>query len=187
MKWVRHMADYSQKEKELEREHLEKLVKEEDRSIKPMKEFESPEDIYELISSVSYPNAKAKHLAQMSRQLVELFGGEVPEDADDLVKLAGVGRKTANVIRAVWFGHATMAVDTHVYRVSHRMGLVPRTADTPRKVEDYLMKHIPAEDIPNAHHWILLHGRYICKSAKPLCDKCFFNEYCPKLLKDSKL
>ena len=111
----------------------------------------SEENIYELISSVSYPNAKAKHLAQMSRQLVELFGGEVPETADDLVKLAGVGRKTANVIRAVWFGHATMAVDTHVYRVSHRMGLVPRTADTPRKVEDYLMKHIPAEDIPNAH------------------------------------
>ena len=135
------------------------------------------EDIFELISSVSYPNAKAKHLAQMSRQLVELFGGDVPEATDDLVKLAGVGRKTANV----------MAVDTHVYRVSHRMGLVPRTADTPRKVEDYLMKHIPAEDIPKAHHWILLHGRYICKSAKPLCDKCFFNEYCPKLLKDSKL
>ena len=107
--------------------------------------------------------------------------------ADELEKLAGLGRKTANVIRAVWFGHATMAVDTHVYRVSHRMGLVPKTADTPRKVEDYLMKHIPAEDIPNAHHWILLHGRYICKSTKPLCDKCFFNEYCPKLLKDSKL
>ena len=147
----------------------------------------SEEDIYELISSVSYPNAKAKHLAEMSRQLVEMFGGEVPEAADDLEKLAGVGRKTANVIRAVWFGHATMAVDTHVYRVSHRMGLVPKTADTPRKVEDYLMKHIPAVDIPNAHHWILLHGRYICKSTKPLCDKCFFNEYCPKLLKDSKL
>ena len=147
----------------------------------------SEEDIYELISSVSYPNAKAKHLAEMSRQLVDMFGGEVPEAADDLEKLAGVGRKTANVIRAVWFGHATMAVDTHVYRVSHRMGLVPKTADTPRKVEDYLMKHIPAEDIPNAHHWILLHGRYICKSTKPLCDKCFFNEYCPKLLKDSKL
>ena len=147
----------------------------------------SEEDIYELISSVSYPNAKAKHLAEMSRQLVEMFGGEVPEAADDLEKLAGVGRKTANVIRAVWFGHATMAVDTHVYRVSHRMGLVPKTADTPRKVEDYLMKHIPAVDIPNAHHWILLHGRYICKSTKPLCDKCFFNDYCPKLLKDSKL
>ena len=112
---------------------------------------------------MSYPNAKAKHLAEMSRQLVDMFGGEVPEAADDLEKLAGVGRKTANVIRAVWFGHATMAVDTHVYRVSHRMGLVPKTADTPRKVEDYLMKHIPAEDIPNAHHWILLHGRYICK------------------------
>ena len=88
---------------------------------------------------------------------------------------------------SLMINHATMAVDTHVYRVSHRMGLVPKTADTPRKVEDYLMKHIPAEDIPNAHHWILLHGRYICKSTKPLCDKCFFNEYCPKLLKDSKL
>ena len=147
----------------------------------------SEEDIYELIKSVSYPNAKAKHLAEMSRQLVELFGGEVPEAADDLAKLAGVGRKTANVIRAVWFGHATMAVDTHVYRVSHRMGLVPSTADTPRKVEDYLMKHIPAEDIPNAHHWLLLHGRYVCKSAKPLCEQCFFNEHCPKQLKDSKL
>ena len=145
------------------------------------------EDIYELIKSVSYPNAKAKHLSEMSRKMVTDFGGKVPEEMAQLTTLPGVGRKTANVIRAVWFGKATMAVDTHVYRVSHRMGLVPRTADTPRKVEDYLMKHIPAEDIPNAHHWILLHGRYICKSAKPLCDKCFFNEYCPKLLKDSKL
>ena len=145
------------------------------------------EDIYELIKSVSYPNAKAKHLSEMSRKMVTDFGGKVPEEMAQLTTLPGVGRKTANVIRAVWFGKATMAVDTHVYRVSHRMGLVPRTADTPRKVEDYLMKHIPTEDIPKAHHWILLHGRYICKSAKPLCDKCFFNEYCPKLLKDSKL
>lgn len=145
------------------------------------------DEVYELIRSVSYPNAKAKYLVEMSCQLVERFNGEVPESAADLTSLAGVGRKTANVIRAVWFGKATMAVDTHVYRVSHRMGLVPATADSPRKVEDYLMANIPEADIPNAHHWLLLHGRYICKSAKPLCEQCFFNEHCPKRLKNSKL
>lgn len=145
------------------------------------------DEVYELIRSVSYPNAKAKHLVEMSCQLVERFNGEVPESAADLTSLAGVERKTANVIRAVWFGKATMAVDTHVYRVSHRMGLVPATADSPRKVEDYLMANIPEADIPNAHHWLLLHGRYICKSAKPLCEQCFFNEHCPKRLKNSKL
>lgn len=145
------------------------------------------EDIYELVKSVSYPNAKASHLLEMSRKLVSDFDGEVPEETNQLTSLPGVGRKTANVIRAVWYGKATMAVDTHVYRVSHRMGLVPQTADTPRKVEDYLMKHIPEEDIPNAHHWLLLHGRYVCKSAKPECGKCFFNDICPKLLKNSKL
>lgn len=145
------------------------------------------DEVYELIRSVSYPNAKAKHLVEMSCQLVERFNGEVPESAADLTSLAGVGRKTANVIRAVWFGKATMAVDTHVYRVSHRMGLVPATADSPRKVEDYLMANIPEADIPNAHHWLLLHGRYICKSAKPLCEQCFFNDHCPKRLKNSKL
>ena len=145
------------------------------------------DEVYELIRSVSYPNAKAKHLVEMSCQLVERFNGEVPESAADLTSLAGVGRKTANVIRAVWFGKATMAVDTHVYRVSHRMGLVPATADSPRKVEDYLMANIPEADIPNAHHWLLLHGRYICKSAKPLCEQFFFNEHCPKRLKNRKL
>lgn len=145
------------------------------------------DEVYDLIRSVSYPNAKAKHLVEMSCQLVERFNGEVPESAADLTSLAGVGRKTANVIRAVWFGKATMAVDTHVYRVSHRMGLVPATADSPRKVEDNLMANIPEADIPNAHHWLLLHGRYICKSAKPLCEQCFFNEHCPKRLKNSKL
>lgn len=145
------------------------------------------DEVYDLIRSVSYPNAKAKHLVEMSCQLVERFNGEVPESAADLTSLAGVGRKTANVIRAVWFGKATMAVDTHVYRVSHRMGLVPATADSPRKVEDYLMANIPEADIPNAHHWLLLHGRYICKSTKPLCEQCFFNEHCPKRLKNSKL
>lgn len=145
------------------------------------------EDIYELIKSVSYPNAKAKHLADMSSKIVSDFAGEVPEEMNELTSLPGVGRKTANVIRAVWFGKATMAVDTHVYRVSHRLGLVPRTADTPRKVEEYLMKHIPENEIPNAHHWILLHGRYVCKSARPECHKCPFTDICPKILKDSKL
>ena len=129
------------------------------------------DDIYDLIKSVSYPNAKAKHLVEMSRKLVCDFNGEVPSEMAQLVTLPGVGRKTANVIRAVWFGKATMAVDTHVYRVSHRLGLVPKTADTPRKVEDYLMKH----------------GRYVCKSANPDCGKCQFTDICPKLLKNSKL
>lgn len=145
------------------------------------------EEVYELVKSVSYPNAKAKHLVEMSHKLTDDFGGEVPESMELLTTLPGVGRKTANVIRAVWFGKATMAVDTHVYRVSHRLELVPSSADTPRKVEDYLVKHIPKEDIPNAHHWLLLHGRYVCKSVKPQCEQCPFDNFCPKILKNSKL
>ena len=147
----------------------------------------TPEEVYEYIKSVSYPNAKARHLVEMSKMLVSDYGGEVPSEPDQLMRLPGVGRKTANVLQAVWFGKATMAVDTHVYRVSHRLGLVPATANTPRKVEDYLMRHIPEADIPDAHHWLLLHGRYVCKSAKPMCDKCPFNNFCPKNIKGSKL
>lgn len=147
----------------------------------------TPEEVYEYIKSVSYPNAKARHLVEMSQMLVSDYGGEVPSEPDQLMRLPGVGRKTANVLQAVWFGKATMAVDTHVYRVSHRLGLVPATANTPRKVEDYLMRHIPEVDIPEAHHWLLLHGRYVCKSAKPMCDKCPFNDFCPKNIKGSKL
>ncbi len=147
----------------------------------------TPEEVYEYIKSVSYPNAKASHLVEMSKMLVSDYGGEVPSEPDLLMRLPGVGRKTANVLQAVWFGKATMAVDTHVYRVSHRLGLVPATANTPRKVEDYLMRHIPEADIPDAHHWLLLHGRYVCKSAKPMCDKCPFNDFCPKNIKGSKL
>lgn len=146
-----------------------------------------PEDVLEYIRSVSYPNAKARHLVAMARALVADHAGEVPESHNELVKLPGVGQKTANVVEAVWFGHATMAVDTHVFRVAHRLGLVPKEATTPLKVEQYLMRHIPQEDIPNAHHWLLLHGRYVCKSAKPLCADCPFDGFCPKLLKDSKL
>ena len=126
-------------------------------------------------------------LVDMSRMLVEKFNGEVPSTPDELTQLPGVGRKTANVIQAVWFGKPTLAVDTHVYRVSHRLGLVPSTANTPRKVEDYLMKNIPTEEVSDAHHWILLHGRYVCKSAKADCEHCPFDEICPKLMKDSKL
>lgn len=139
-----------------------------------------PEDIFEYIRSVSYPNSKAKHLVEMARMVVSDFGGEVPSDMDDLVKLPGVGRKTANVMQAVWFGRAAMAVDTHVFRVSHRLGLVPASANTPLKVEQELMKNIPADDVPDAHHWLLLHGRYICTSRKPHCEKCPFDGICPK-------
>lgn len=146
-----------------------------------------PDDVLEYIRSVSYPNAKARHLVAMARALVADHAGEVPESHNELVKLPGVGQKTANVVEAVWFGHATMAVDTHVFRVAHRLGLVPKEATTPLKVEQYLMRHIPQEDIPNAHHWLLLHGRYVCKSAKPICADCPFDGFCPKLLKDSKL
>lgn len=144
-------------------------------------------EIYEYVKSVSYPNAKAQHLVEMSQQLVEQFDGQVPGDMDSLTSLPGVGRKTANVIMAVWYGKPTMAVDTHVYRVSHRLGLVPATATTPRKVEDTLMKYIPKEDIPNAHHWILLHGRYICQSRTPKCGECPFDKICPKRTEHSKL
>ena len=139
-----------------------------------------PEDVFEYIRSVSYPNSKAKHLVEMARMVVSDFGGEVPSDMDDLVKLPGVGRKTANVMQAVWFGRAAMAVDTHVFRVSHRLGLVSATANTPLKVEQELMKNIPADDVPDAHHWLLLHGRYICTSRKPHCEKCPFDGICPK-------
>ena len=145
------------------------------------------EEVFGYIRSVSYPNAKAQHLVDMARMLVSNYGGEVPEAMSDLVKLPGVGRKTANVIQAVWFGKATMAVDTHVYRVSHRMGLVAKTDNTPLKVEQALMRNIPEADIPNAHHWLLLHGRAVCKSSKPLCGQCPFDALCPKRLEDSKL
>lgn len=146
-----------------------------------------PEDILEYIRSVSYPNAKSKHLVDMARALTERHGGEVPSDMNALLDLPGVGRKTANVIQAVAFGKSAMAVDTHVFRVSHRLGLVSAKDDTPYKVEQALIKHIPAEDIPNAHHWLLLHGRYVCTSRKPHCDKCDLESICQKKIENSKL
>ena len=144
-------------------------------------------EIYEYVKSVSYPNAKARHLVELARMLVSEFGGEVPNDFDALLRLPGVGRKTANVMQAVAFGQSAMPVDTHVYRVSHRLGLVPSTADTPLKVEKMLVKHIPAEDLARAHHWLLLHGRYVCTSRKPHCDKCELSNICPKKIENSKL
>ena len=137
------------------------------------------EDVLEYISSVSYPNSKAEHLVKMARLLTERHDGEVPSDMNLLLDLPGVGRKTANVIQSVAFGKSTMAVDTHVFRVSHRLGLVPKSADTPYKVEQALVKNIPAEDIPRAHHWLLLHGRYVCTSRKPHCGKCNLSSICP--------
>ena len=145
------------------------------------------DEVFEYIKSVSYPNSKARHLVAMSQQLVEQYGGEVPSDMDALLTLPGVGRKTANVIQAVAFGQAKMAVDTHVFRVSHRLGLVPPSANTPLKVERELMKNIPEEDIPRAHHWLLLHGRYVCTSQRPHCAKCELEPLCPKILEGSRL
>ena len=138
----------------------------------------SADEIYEYIKSISYPNAKASHLYEMACQLVDEFDGEVPSTPEGLHSLSGVGRKTANVVMSVAFGQATMAVDTHVFRVSHRIGLVSSSANTPKKVEETLIKHIPEEDIPRAHHWLLLHGRYVCKSRKPLCERCPITAYC---------
>ena len=146
-----------------------------------------PEEVLEYISSVSYPNAKADHLVKMARALVENHEGEVPSDMNALLDLPGVGRKTANVIQSVAFGKSTLAVDTHVYRVAHRLGLVSKRANTPYKVEQELVKHIPAADIPNAHHWLLLHGRYVCTSRKPHCEKCEIEKYCAKQIEGSKL
>ena len=139
------------------------------------------EDVLEYISSVSYPNAKAEHLVKMARMLVEKHDGEVPSDMNLLLDLPGVGRKTANVIQSVAFGKSTMAVDTHVFRVSHRLGLVTKKDDTPYKVEQALVKNIPVEDIPRAHHWLLLHGRYICTSRRPHCEKCDLKVVCPSV------
>ena len=138
------------------------------------------EEVFEWIKSVSYPNAKAKHLVEMAKVLMEKFDGEVPSTLDELLTLPGVGRKTANVIQSVAFGKATLAVDTHVFRVAHRLGLVSKSDNTPYKVEMALTKYIPEEDIPNAHHWLLLHGRYVCTARKPHCDKCELASFCAK-------
>lgn len=136
------------------------------------------EEILEYIKSVSYPNSKAKHLVATARLLVERFDGRVPETLDELTSLPGVGRKTANVVMSVAFGQARMAVDTHVFRVSHRLGLVPEGAKTPLAVELELVKNIPEAVIPRAHHWLILHGRYVCTAQRPHCLACGLQRVC---------
>ncbi|MFD2967131.1 endonuclease III [Sphingobacterium bambusae] len=137
----------------------------------------SVEEIFSYIRSVSYPNNKAKHLLGMAQKLIAEFQGEVPEKVEDLVKLPGVGRKTANVISSVVFNKPAMAVDTHVFRVSNRLGLTSR-ATTPLAVEKQLVKFLPKETIAIAHHWLILHGRYICLARKPKCEICPITYFC---------
>lgn len=139
----------------------------------------TPEVIYEYIKSVSYPNNKAKHLVGLSQMLVKEFNGEVPSTLEALTRLPGVGRKTANVIQAVAFGKAALAVDTHVFRVSHRLGLVPKRCTTPYSVEMALRKYIPENQVAASHYWLLLHGRYTCTARKPKCDHCGLSALCP--------
>lgn len=137
----------------------------------------SVDEIYEFIKSCSYPNNKSRSLSGMAKRLVEEFGGEVPSDIDALMSLPGVGRKTANVILAVVFEKATMAVDTHVFRVSERIGLTTGSK-TPLATEKTLVKNIPEELIPKAHHWLILHGRYVCKARRPDCLNCGLTPVC---------
>ena len=137
----------------------------------------SADDIFAYIHSVSYPNSKSRHLADMARMLVAEFGGEVPSDLDALQRLPGVGRKTANVVAAVVFDLPAMPVDTHVFRVSNRIGLT-RNSKTPLETERTLVKHIPAEKLSTAHHWLILHGRYVCQARKPKCGSCFLADLC---------
>lgn len=137
----------------------------------------SVEEVFEIIKSISYPNSKAKHLVALGQMLVSDFGGEVPESREELMRLPGVGRKTANVIASVIYNQPTMAVDTHVFRVSERIGLVTRSK-TPLQTELELVKHIPKDIIPKAHHWLILHGRYVCLARKPKCEACGISPYC---------
>jgi len=136
------------------------------------------EEVFAYIRSVSYPNNKSKHLVGTGRMLVAEFNSEVPGQVDDLQRLPGVGRKTANVIASVVFNQPTMAVDTHVFRVSHRIGLAPLTATTPLAVEKHLMAYIPKNFVPKAHHWLILHGRYVCVARSPKCDECALTQLC---------
>lgn len=138
----------------------------------------TPEVISEYIKSVSYPNAKARHLVALAQMLVRDFGGQVPETRDELVRLPGVGRKTANVVVSVAFGQKAIAVDTHVFRVAHRLGLVPPSCTTPLATEQHLLRHIPEAYLNDAHHWLLLHGRYVCQARRPQCEACGLKEVC---------
>lgn len=137
----------------------------------------SEEEVYGFIRSVTFPNNKTRHLINAARKLTDEFGGEMPTDIDNLMKLPGVGRKTANVMLAVVWNKAAMAVDTHVFRVSNRLGLTDNSR-TPLETERQLVKYIPEELLSTAHHWLILHGRYVCKARKPDCMSCYLKTYC---------
>lgn len=136
------------------------------------------DELFPYIRSVSYPNNKTKHLLGMAKMLVETYGGEIPDSVTELIKLPGVGRKTANVITSVVWNQPNMAVDTHVFRVSKRLGLVPASANTPLEVEIQLTKHLPKAVIHKAHHWLILHGRYTCLARSPKCHSCSITAMC---------
>ena len=141
----------------------------------------SEEVIFDYVCSVSYPNSKARHLVEMARMLMFDYQGVVPSTLEELIKLPGVGRKTANVVQSVVFQKSAMAVDTHVFRVSHRIGLVSKQHTTPYAVERELVRNIPAELIPLAHHWLILHGRYVCVARKPKCEQCGLLGICRRI------
>lgn len=138
------------------------------------------EQLFELIRSVSYPNSKSKHLAGLARMLVSDYGGEVPRDVEELQRLPGVGRKTANVMAAVEFGQPAMPVDTHVFRVANRIGLTVNSK-SPLQTERELVKHFPEALLSKAHHWLILHGRYVCTARKPKCEECGLAEWCRRV------
>ena len=142
------------------------------------------ENVLKYIHSVSYPNSKAEHLVQMAKRVMDVYGGVIPDTREELQTLAGVGRKTANVVLAVWWNQPTMAVDTHIFRVAERIGLTTK-AKNPLDSEKQLIKYIPQEIIPKAHHWLLLHGRYTCQARKPKCEKCGINTICRYFAKKS--
>ena len=135
------------------------------------------ENVLEYIKTVSYPNSKAEHLVQMAKRVMEVYDGRIPNNREELQTLAGVGRKTANVVLAVWWNQPTMAVDTHIFRVAERMGLTTK-AKNPLDSEKQLIKYIPENIIPKAHHWLLLHGRYTCQARTPKCEICGVKEIC---------
>lgn len=136
------------------------------------------EELFPYIKSVSFPSNKTKHLLGLGKMLMEKFGGEIPQTVDELTQIPGVGRKTANVITSVIWNQPNMAVDTHVFRVSRRLGLVPLTANTPLEVEKQLIKHIPKKHVHIAHHWLILHGRYTCLARRPKCEECPLTHLC---------
>ena len=137
----------------------------------------TPDEVLEYVKSVSYPHSKASHLVLMAQRLVEVYNGQVPDSIDELQTLQGVGRKTANVVCAVIWNQPTMAVDTHIFRVSERLGLTTNSKN-PLQTEKQLVRYIPESVIPKAHHWLLLHGRYVCQARKPQCDNCGLSSYC---------